>query len=148
MRLDELELVCREAATQLAQRPTRPLPASVVLPLPEATRVVALTDFPDDDPGRFDLLERFARDRMRAANAPCYGFLAEGLAGSQDGEPLEVVVVVFGARGHHPRVTAAPLTPEGLGSFTDAEELEPTAMPFLSPLQHAVDAAQPPDAFQ
>lgn len=80
----------------------------MVLPLAAATRVVALPDFPEDDGGRVELLERFADEEMRAANAPAYGFLAEGLAADDAGAPVEVVVVVYGARGHHPLVVAAP----------------------------------------
>ena len=150
MRLEELEVVCHEAARNLVARGSRPVPASVILPLPEATRVVTLPDFPDDDPTRFDLLSAFARDTMRPANAPCYGFVAEAVADA-GGQPVDVVVVAYGARQHRPRITAAPLVsaPEAdgseLGEFTEAEELDPTAMPFLSPLQHAVDHAQPPD---
>lgn len=146
MRIEELAAVCTEAAAQLVARGERPLPATVVLPLAAATRVVALPDFPDDEDGRRALLARFADDEMRAANAPAYGFVAEGVAGDETGAPLEVVVVVYGARGHHPLVVAAPLLPDGLGPFTDPEPLEPTAMPFLAPVQQAVDAARPPDA--
>lgn len=146
MRMEELELVCQEAARNLLARQPRPLPATVVLPLPEATRVITIPAFPDDDPARFDVLAAFSRDTVREANAPCYGFVAEAVAGA-DGHTVDVVVVAFGARGHRPRVTAAPLLPaEGqartqLGDFTESEELDPTAMPFLSPLQHAVDEA-------
>lgn len=146
MRIDELELVCREAAAQAVTRSGRPLPPTMVLPLATATRVVAVPDFPDDDAGRFDLLSRFAEEEMRPANAAAYGFLAEATASSDSGEPLEVVVVVYGARGHHPQIVAAPLDGEEVGPFSEPEDLEPTAMPFLSPVQHAVDAARPPDA--
>lgn len=144
MTIDELEAVCTQAARTLAQRERRPLPAAVVLPLPEATRVTTLPDFPDDDPSRFDLLAAFAADVMRPANAPCYGFVAEAALDSEAG-PVEVVTVAFGARRLRPRITAAPIGDGGLGAFLDSEELDPTAMPFLAPLQHAVDAAEPAD---
>jgi hypothetical protein len=137
---------CREAAAQVVARGEWPLPPTMVLPLAAATRVVALPDFPEDDGGRVELLERFADEEMRAANAPAYGFLAEGLAADAAGAPVEVVVVVYGARGHHPLIVAAPLEGEALGAFTEPEPLEPTAMPFLRPVEHAVDAATPPDA--
>lgn len=140
MRIEELELVCCQAARELAQRGDRPVPTAVVLPLPHATRVVTLEGFPDADPARFDVLEQFAREEMRLAEAPAYGFVAEAAAPDDDGQPVEVVVVVYGARGHHPRVLAAPLTGSEVGPFGQAEELEPTALPFLSPLQHAADA--------
>jgi hypothetical protein len=146
MRIDELELVCREAAAQVVARAERPLPPTMVLPLPSATRVVALPEFPDDDGERFDLLSRFAEEEMRSANAAAYGFLAEAAVQDDSGAALDVVVVVYGARGHHPQIVAAPFAAGALGPFTEPEPLEPTAMPFLSPVQHAVDAATPPDA--
>ncbi len=147
MRIEELELVCREAALNLVQRSPRPIPATVVLPLAEATRVVSMPDFPDDDPARFDVLSRFAQEEMRPVNAPCYGFIAEAVAETHEGAPTDVVLIVYGARNHHPKVTAAPLVEGQVGPFADPEDLEPTAFPFLSPVQHAVDAAAPPDAF-
>lgn len=146
MRIEELEVVCQEAARNLAERETRPMPASVVLPLPSATRVTTLPDWPDDDAERFDLVARFATDVARPANAPCYGFVAEGMVDAEDHQ-LEVVVVAYGARGQHPRVTAAPLTADGVGEFAESEPLDPAAFPFLAPLQHAVNEATPPDAF-
>ena len=139
--MEELELVCQEAARALVER-GRPVAVSVVLPLPAATRVVALPEWPDDDGARFDLLARFARDEMRTAQAPCYGFVAEAVAGA-DGEETEVVVVAYGARQRRARVTAAPLLADRLGDFGPSEELDPVALPFLSPLQHAADAAAP-----
>ncbi len=146
MRIDELQLVCQEAAQQIVARGERPLPATVVLPLPSITRVIGLPDFPDEDQGRERLLERLADDELRPANAPAYGFVAEGLAAAEDGTGvIEVVVVVYGARGHHPWVTAAELGPDGVGPFAEPEPLAPAAMPFLAPLQRAVDSARPPD---
>ena len=147
MRMEELDAVCRQAARDLLARQGRPLRPAVVLPLPDATRVASLPGFPDDDPARFDLLAAFARDRMRPANAPAYGFLAEAAWDTGSG-PVDVVVAVCGARGHAPRVTAAPVRAgdDGeptLGDFVEPEPLDPTAFPFLSPLQHAADAAAP-----
>ena len=147
MRFDELEATCRDAAARIVEREGRPVPASVVLPLPEATRVVTLPEFPADDAGRFALLSDFAEDEMRHANAPCYGFVAEATAASDSG-PVPVVVVVYGARGRHPMVAAAPLDGESVGPFGDAEDLHPRAMPFLAPLQQAADAATPPDVME
>lgn len=145
MRIEELELVCQQAARNLVERRARPIPASVILPLPAKTRVTALDDWPDDDAARHALLERFAADVMRSENAPCYGFLAEGIVAGDDG-PVDVVVVAYGARGNHPRISAAPLADHDVGEFTEAEPLDPMAMPFLAPLQRAADAATPPDA--
>ncbi|MBA2529854.1 MAG: hypothetical protein H0V19_07840 [Euzebyales bacterium] len=144
--MDELELVCQQAARNLAARGERPLRPSVVLPLPSATKVTTLPEWPDADPDRFDLLVRFAADEMRPANAACYGLVAEAEV-EGEGDTVDVVVVAYGARHHHPRVTAAPLLGgEEVGDFLPSEELDATALPFLSPLQHAADAATPPDA--
>lgn len=142
---EELHAVCIDAASDLLRREGRPLPPAVVLPLPQATRVVSLTDFPDDDPARFDVLHRFADEQMRPVNAPCYGFVSEGAVADEDG-PAEVVVVVYGARRQTPRITAAYLDQDTVGQWADPDELAPGAMPFLGPLQHAADAARPPDA--
>src|SRR5687768_2974711 len=135
MRIEELELVCQEAARNLVQRGDRPVPASVVLPLPTKTSVTALEHWPDDDNERTVLLERFADDVMRPANAPCYGFVAEAIAAADGDRPVDVVVIVYGARRNHPRISAAPLLGEArdeLGEFTPPEPLEPIAMPFMA----------------
>lgn len=146
MNLEQLEALCQEAARDLVERGERPLEPAVVVPLPDATRITALPDFPEDDAVRSRLLERFAADVMRPANAPCYGFVAEAEAeAGAAGGRVDVVVVVFGARRHHPRITAAPLIDGELGPFAEAEPLEPAAMPFLAPLQQAAEAAEAPD---
>lgn len=147
MRLDELEAVCREAARGVVAREGRPVPATVVLPLPESNKVTTFPDFPADDALRTTLLERFSAEVIRPANASCFGFLAEGSLDTGEGAAVDVVVVAYSARHHHAHVTAAPLGEHGLERFVDAEELDPAAMPFLAPLQAAVDAAGPPDAF-
>lgn len=147
MTLDELETLCREAARDLAAREGRPLPAAVVLPLAEATRVLTLPDFPEDDLGRYELLDRLAHEQVREENAPCYGFLAEAEVANAEGEPVDVVVCAYGARRQRPQITAAVLHENGeLGEWLGTEALDPSAMPFLSPLQRAVDAAQPPES--
>lgn len=147
MRLAELEAVCREAARGVVERNGRPVPAAVVLPLPGSNKVTTFPDFPADDGVRTALLERFAEDVMRPANASCFGFLAEGSLDAGDGPAVDVVVVAYSARRGHAHVTAAPLSGATVGDFGVAEELDPSAMPFLRPLQEAVDAAGPPDAF-
>lgn len=139
MRPEELEAVCQEAARGLLEREGRPVPAAVVLPLPEATRVVTLPGFPEEDATRAHALADFATDLMRPANAPAYGFIAE--AEQADGLPL--LVVVYGARGLTPRITAAALHEHGPGEWTPAEDLHPDALPFLRGLQAAADAADP-----
>jgi hypothetical protein len=140
---EQLAALCQEAAADLVARQARPLPATVVLPLAEATRVTSLPQLPEADPDRFDLLARFAADVVRPAEAPCYGFLAEASLDA-GGEPVDVLVCVYGARKRGAMVTAAPLDDTGLGEWGEPEPLDPTAMPFLAPLQHAVDAAAPP----
>lgn len=147
MRLAELEAVCREAARGVAEREGRPVPAAVILPLPSANKVTTFPGFPDDDGARAALLERFCADVVRPANASCYGFLSEATVTTGTGPPVDVVVVAYSARRHHPHITAAPVTGAGLGDFSAAEQLDPAAMPFLAALQEAVDAAGPPDAF-
>jgi hypothetical protein len=139
--LAELEAVCREACRDLVARGRRPLPATVVLPLPQSTRVVELEDFPDDDPARFDLVAAFVEQVMRPAGAPAYGFVAEATLA----DDVDVAVVVYGARRRGQRVTVAPFEDGVLGDFSDAEEADPAAFPFLSPLQHAADHADPPE---
>lgn len=147
MRLAELEAVCREAARGVLEREGRPVPATVVLPLADSNKVTSFPDFPTDDATRTALLERFSDEVARPANASCFGFLAEATLDTGEGPPVDVVVVAYSARHHHPHVTAAPVGDEGLGAFSAAEELHPDAMPFLAPLQAAVDGAGPPDAF-
>ena len=147
MRVEELEVVCQEAARNLVERSQGMLQASIVLPLPSKTSVTTLPDWPDDEASRTELLERFAADVAVPNNASCYGFVAEGIAADEEGRPVDVVVVAFGARNNHPRVAAAVLHDGALDEFTESEPLAPAAMPFLAPLQRAVDHARPPDAF-
>jgi hypothetical protein len=136
VRVEELQFVCEEAARDLAATEPRPLPAAVVLPAPQVTRLVKLPDFPDDDAGRAALLRSFARDEILAKHHPAYGFLAE--AELDDGG--DVLLVVCGAHSVPPRIAAAPLGQDrSVGEFTEPEPLAPRALPFLHPLQHAVE---------
>jgi hypothetical protein len=141
MTVDELRTLCQEAARDLVTRHERPVPAAVVIPLPDRTQVTTLADFPADDQARFQAMSHFAADRMVPAGAPCYGFIAEAELAA-DSESIDVVMVVFGARQRGAWVTAAPVEDDVLGPFSDAEQLDATAMPFLQPLQHAADLAQ------
>ena len=135
MQFDELRFVCQQAAHDLAATRGRPLPPTVVLPGSPRTRLVALPGLPDDDAGRALLIERLATDLVGAERIPCWGFVAEA-----DLEGHDVVVVAYGARRHVPHIAAAPLGADGVGDFGRAEELDARALPFLHPLQHAVDA--------
>lgn len=142
MTLDQLELLVQQAAEELAARHDDAVPVTVVLPLPGATRVLSLDAFPTDDAHRREALSVLAARQMVPANATCFGFLAE--ASGPAGEDL--LVAVYGARRRGAFVTAAARQPDGgLSAFTAAEPLEPTAMPFLQPLQHAADMAEAPD---
>lgn len=141
MTVDELQTLCQEAARDLTARHEGPTPAAVVLPLAGSTQVATLPDFPEDDHDRHQVLSHFAADRMVPAGAPCYGFIAEAELDTGD-EAVDVVMVVFGARQRGSWVTAAPAAEGTLGQFSEAEPLDPTALPFLQPLQHAADLAQ------
>jgi hypothetical protein len=141
VRLEELRFVCEEAARDLLAQEGRPVPPTVVLPGPRSTRLVRLPGFPDDEPGRLTVIDGVARDEALPRSSPAYGFIAEA---SVDG--TDVLVAVYGAHRHEPRITAATFDGPELGTFAPDEALDPDAMPFLHPLQHAVDAAAPPTA--
>ena len=145
MNIEELRFVCQEAVRDLLANEERPLPASVVLPGATATRIVKLPEFPPDDVDRMRLLDRFAQDEILATDTPAYGFVSE--AELDDG--TDVVITVYGAHGHDARISAVPISGDGeLGEFSDAEPLAEEALPFLHPLQHAVQevtAPQEPD---
>lgn len=145
MQFEELRYVCQEAAIDLAAKGERPVPATIVLPGAERTRLVKLEGFPDEDEDRHAYVAQVAHDEVAPSEVPCWGFVAEAEASGG----AEVVVVVFGARRHAPHLTASRIDDHGhLDEFLPSEELDPTAMPFLHPLQHAVDALpsieQPP----
>ena len=135
MTFEELRFVCEEAAKDVVAQGERPVPPTVVLPGPERTRLLRLPRFPDDDEARHRYLAQVAEDQVTAGRVPCWGFLVEAEVGGRD-----AVAIVYGARQHTPEISAAPLDEDGLGDFVPGEELDPTAMPFLHPLQHAVDA--------
>ena len=136
MQFEELRFVCQQAAIELLRTRGRPLLPAVVLPGPERTRLMVLPELPGDDEGRHRVLAQLAHDHVSAPALPCWGFVTEAEAGGND-----VALVVYGARRHPPELTASSFGEDGeLGEFVPAEELDPTALPFLHPLQHAVDA--------
>lgn len=136
MQFEELRFVCQEAAADLTRTRGRPLPPTVVLPGPRRTQLLTLPALPDDDEARHAVLADVAATHLTAEGVPCWGFVAEADIGGQD-----AVVVVYGARRHAPQVTGARFAAGGgLEEFARAEDLDPTALPFLHPLQHAVDA--------
>jgi hypothetical protein len=134
VQFDELRFLCEQAAVELAGA-ERPVLPTVVLPGAPRTRLLRLTDLPDDDASRTLLLAGLADTELSAGGVPCWGFVAEGEVDGAD-----VVVVAFGARRHAPHVMAAPRTEDdGVGGFTRPEELDRAALTFLHPLQRAVD---------
>ena len=136
MQFEELRYICQEAAVDVLRERGRPVPPTLVLPGPERTRLVTLPGFPDDDEDRHTVLAQVATDELTPNEIPCWGFVSEAEVGDAD-----AVVVVFGARRHAPHITASRFDADGtLEEFVPAEELDPTALPFLHPLQHAVDA--------
>lgn len=142
VRFEELRHLCQEAASDLLEQRGRPLPPTVVLPRPERTRLVTIPEFPDDDEARHAVLAGLAHDEVAEPETPAWGFIVEAEVGGDD-----AAVVVYGARRHAPELTAARFDDQGgLGEFVPPEELDPTAMPFLHPLQHAVDSLPPMEA--
>jgi hypothetical protein len=136
VQFEELRYVCQEAALDLVRNRPRPLPPTVVLPGADRTRLLTLPRFPDEDEARHAVLAQIAADEVSATSTPAWGFVAEAEVGGRD-----AVVVVFGARRHAPHLTASWFADDGdLEEFAADEQLDPTALPFLHPLQHAVDA--------
>lgn len=146
MQFDDLRKLTMAAAHDLVDKAAdtgaRPIAATMVVPGGASTRLVTLAGFPDTDEARHDYLAQFAADQLTANRVPAWGFVVEAVINEVD-----AVVAIYGARQQAPELTAAPLGPDGLGSWVEAEPLDPTAMPFLHPLQHAVDAlpAEPLD---
>lgn len=136
MQFEELRFVCQQAALDLTRTRDRPLPPTVVLPGPERTQLVTLPELPVEDEARHAVIAQLAADHITIGGVPCWGFVAEAEIEGQD-----AVVVVYGARRHAPHLTGSRFDDTGeLEEFVASEELDPTALPFLHPLQHAVDA--------
>lgn len=142
MQFEDLRKLSIAAAMDIVERGDRPVAATMVVPGGASTQILTLTDFPDQDEARHEYLANFAADQLAANRIPAWGFVVEAEINGVD-----AVVVVYGARKKAPELTAAPLLDDGLGDFVASEQLDPTAMPFLHPLQHAVDQlpAEPPD---
>ncbi len=142
MQFEDLRKLSIAAAMDLVDKGERPLTPTIVVPGGSSTQLLALAGFPDDDEARHEYLARFAADQLAANRVPAWGFVVQA-----DVNGVDAVVVVYGARQKPPELTAAPLGDDGLGAFVEPEQLDPTAMPFLHPLQHAVDAlpAEPAD---
>ena len=136
VQFEELRFITQQAAVDVSEKHTRPLPPTVVLPGPARTLLLTLPALPDDDELRHLVIAELAAEHLTGGSVPCWGFVAEADVAGSDG-----VITVYGARRHTPHLSAALFTADGgLGDFVPAEELDPTALPFLHPLQHAVDA--------
>lgn len=134
MRFEELRFLCEEAAKDLLKKGQRPVPPTVVLPSGDTTKLLSLPEFPADDQERHQYLAAFARTQIIEHKVPAWGFVVEAEVDDED-----AVVIAFGARRHTPHIAAAQITDDGIGEWTPDEELDPRALPFLHPLQTAVD---------
>jgi hypothetical protein len=138
VQFEELRFITQQAALDVVGKYPRPIPPTVVLPGPARTLLLTLPELPDDDEQRHQVLAAIAADHLTAGGVPCWGFVAEADIAGRDG-----VMAAYGARRHTPHISAALFVSEGAGEleeFLAAEELDPTALPFLHPLQHAVDS--------
>jgi len=136
VQFEELRFITQQAAVDVSEKHARPLPPTVVLPGPARTLLLTLPELPDEDELRHLVIAELAAEHLSGEGVPCWGFVAEAdIAGSAG------LITVYGARRHTPHLSAALFDEDGvLGEFVPAEELDPTALPFLHPLQHAVDA--------
>jgi len=136
VQFEELRFITQQAALDVAGRHPRPLPPTVVLPGPARTLLLTLPDLPVQDELRHLVFAEIATDHLTGEGIPCWGFVAEADVAGREG-----VVAVFGARRHVPHLSAAWFDANGeLEEFVSTEELDPQALPYLHPLQHAVDA--------
>jgi len=136
VQFEELRFITQQAAVDVFEKHERPLPPTVVLPGPARTLLLTLPSLPDEDELRHLVIAELAAEHLTGESVPCWGFVAEAHVGGSDG-----VITVYGARRHTPHLSAALFNDEGgLDEFVTAEELDPTALPFLHPLQHAVDS--------
>lgn len=136
MQFEELRYICLEAAVDIVGKHGRPVVPTVVLPGPTMTKVVRLEGFPETDAERHRYLEHFAQAELTEAQVPCWGFVGEA---ETDG--IDILMVAFGARLHRPHVTASTFDADGSpAEFLPSEEIDRDALPFLHPLQLAVDA--------
>jgi hypothetical protein len=136
VQFEELRFITQQAALDVAGRHPRPLPPTVVLPGPARTLLLTLPDLPSEDELRHLVFAEIATEHLTGEGIPCWGFVAEADVAGREG-----VVAVFGARRHVPHLSAAWFGADGeLEEFVSTEELDPQALPYLHPLQHAVDA--------
>jgi hypothetical protein len=136
MQFEELRFITQQAALDIVGKYDRPLPPTLVLPGPARTLLLTLPALPDDDQQRHAVLAEIAAEHLTGGAVPCWGFVAEADVAGDD-----AIITVYGARRHTPHLSAALFDQDGtFGEFVPAEELDPTALPYLHPLQHAVDA--------
>jgi hypothetical protein len=136
VQFDELKFITQQAALDVVSRHDRPVPPAVVLPGPARTLLLTLPALPAEDEVRHLVIAELAAEHLTGGGVPCWGFVAEADIAGSDG-----MIAVYGARRHTPHISAALFSDDGeLEEFVPTEELDPTALPFLHPLQHAVDA--------
>lgn len=135
MQFDELRFICQQAGLDVVEKRGRPTPPTLVLPGADRTRLLTVPSFPNDDEARHAMIAELAFQEITTGQTPCWGFIAEAEVDGTD-----VLVVVYGARRHSPEITAAVFDGDTPEEFMAPEQLDPTALPFLHPLQHAVDA--------
>jgi hypothetical protein len=136
VQFEELRFITQQAAVDVFEKHERPLPPTVVLPGPARTLLLTLPSLPDEDELRHLVIAELAAEHLTGEGVPCWGFIAEADVAGDDG-----IITVYGARRHTPHLSAALFNDQGgLEEFIPAEELDPTALPFLHPLQHAVDS--------
>jgi len=136
VQFDELRFITQQAALDVVAKRGRPIPPTVVLPGPARTLLLTLPALPEEDELRHHVFAELAAEHLTGEQVPCWGFVAEADVAGHDG-----VIAAYGARRHAPHLSAALFgADDGLDEFVAAEELDPTALPFLHPLQHAVDA--------
>ena len=136
MQFEELRFITQQAAVDVVTKHARPLPPTVVLPGPARTLLLTLPALPEADELRHAVFAELAAEHLTGGGVPCWGFVAEADIAGHDG-----MIAAYGARRHAPHVSAALFEDDGgLAEFVAAEELDATALPFLHPLQHAVDA--------
>ena len=136
MQFEELRFITQQAAVDVVEKHARPLPPTVVLPGPARTLLLTLPQLPDEDELRHLVIAELAAEHLTGEGVPCWGFVAEADISGSAG-----VIAVYGARRHTPHISAALFEDDGgLSEFVTAEQLDPTALPFLHPLQHAVDS--------
>ena len=78
MKFEELRFVCEEAAKDVVAKGQRPVPPTIVLPGADRTRLLTLSDFPEDDEARHDYLAQLAHDQITSGRRAGMGLRRRG----------------------------------------------------------------------